>query len=55
MLSKGDKAFEKKVAKGLKLAFERLVKESAKNDDYLVFSKNGKIVKVKARKLKRNS
>ena len=52
MLSKSDKILHEKIIKGAKLAVERLIEESKKNDDYLVFSENGKIVKVKARKLK---
>jgi hypothetical protein len=55
MLSKKDKALETKIMKGARLAVERLIEESKKNDDYLVFSEKGKIVKVKARKLKRSS
>jgi hypothetical protein len=53
MLSKSDKALHEKILKGTRLAVERLIEESKKNDDYLVFSEKGKIVKVKARKLKR--
>jgi hypothetical protein len=41
-----------KVIAGTKLAFQRLVEKAKKNDDYLVFSKNGKVIKVKARSLK---
>jgi hypothetical protein len=52
MLSKSDKALESKIMKGARLAVERLIEESKKNDDYLVFSEKGKIVKIKARKLK---
>jgi hypothetical protein len=53
MLSKSDKVLHEKILKGTRLAVERLIEESKKNDDYLVFSEKGKIVKVKARKLKR--
>lgn len=38
-----------KIDKGLKLAFARLLEEARKKDDYLVFFKDGEIVKVKAR------
>ena len=38
-----------KLIAGTKLAFERLVEKAKLTDDYLVFSENGKIVKVKAR------
>ena len=40
-----------KIVKGVKLAYERLLIEKQKDDSELVFSKNGKIVKVKARDL----
>lgn len=48
-----NKVLREKIIKGARLAVERLIEESKKNDDYLVFSEKGKIVKVKARKLKR--
>ena len=38
--------------KGLDIAYAKLLKEAQEKDEYLVFSENGKIVKVKARKLK---
>lgn len=38
--------------KGLEMAYQKLVDETAERDGYLVFSEKGKIVKVKARKLK---
>jgi hypothetical protein len=38
-----------KIDKGLKLSFARLLEEAKKKDDYLIFSINGKIVKVKAK------
>ena len=40
-----------KIIAGTKLAFERLVEKARLNDDYLVFSENGKVIKVKARSL----
>lgn len=40
-----------KVIAGTKLAFERLVEKAKLNDDYLIFSENGKIIKVKARSI----
>jgi len=55
MLSKSDKILHEKIIKGTRLAVDRLIEQSKKNDDYLVFSENGKIVKVKARKLKRRA
>ena len=41
-----------KLIRGTKLAFHRLVEKAKLNDDYLVFSENGKPVKVRARSLK---
>ena len=38
-----------KILKGLEISFEKLVKEKAKNDEELVFSENGEIVRVKAK------
>ncbi|MEI6141402.1 MAG: hypothetical protein WCP85_19180 [Mariniphaga sp.] len=40
-----------KIVKGVKLAYERLLIEKQKDDSELVFSQDGKIVKVKARDL----
>ena len=40
-----------KILKGMTLAFERLLEKKAKEDGYLVFSENGKIVHVRAREL----
>jgi hypothetical protein len=41
-----------KLIAGTKLAFQRLVEKAKVSDDYLVFSENGKIIKVKARSIK---
>jgi hypothetical protein len=41
-----------KVTQGAKLASKRLVESTKKEDGELVISKNGKIVKIKARELK---
>ena len=41
-----------KILKGIALAYERLVEQKKKEDGELVFSKDGKIVTVKARDLK---
>ena len=38
-----------KILKGLQISFEKLVKEKAKNDDDLIFSENGNIVRIKAK------
>lgn len=44
-------AFAEKVQKGLKMAFDDLVKKTAAEDGELYFSENGKVVAVKAKKL----
>jgi hypothetical protein len=41
-----------KILSGIALAYQRLVEQKSRNDEELVFSQNGKIVKVKARDLK---
>lgn len=41
--------FAKQIATGLTLSFERLVEVKRKSNADLAFSKNGKIIKVKAR------
>ena len=38
-----------KILKGLRLSFERLVKEKQKNNGILVFSKDDKIIFIKAK------
>jgi hypothetical protein len=51
---KDDKYFDdikNKIVKGMEIAFERLVIKKAKNDEELVFSKDGKIYFVKAKDL----
>jgi hypothetical protein len=40
-----------KLLKGLKLTHRNLIKEKKKNDGTLVFYKDGKIVKIKAKNL----
>lgn len=45
------KVMRDKIIKGIDLAYERLLIEKQKDDSELVFSHNGKIVKVKARDL----
>lgn len=42
-----------KIVRGIELAFERLIVSKQKEDADLVFSCDGKIVKVKARDLKK--
>ena len=38
--------------KGSRMAVKKLIAERKKTDDYLIISRNGKVVKVKARSLK---
>jgi len=45
------KIMQDKIVKGVELAYKRLLIEKQKDDSELVFSHNGKIVKVKARDL----
>jgi hypothetical protein len=40
-----------KILEGINLAFKKLVKEKAANDEELVFSEKGKVVRVKAKDL----
>ncbi len=40
-----------KITAGVKLAIERLIERTKKEDGELVISRNGKIVRVKAREL----
>lgn len=41
-----------KILKGLDLTFSKLVKAKQQSDGYLAFSKDGKIIKVKASDIK---
>ena len=54
-MSKADKQkfneIGEKILKGMALSFERLLEKKAKEDGYLVFSENGKIVHLRAREL----
>ncbi len=43
---------EEKFRKGSKLAIKKLIEERKKTNDYLVVSRNDKVVKVKARSFK---
>ena len=36
------------IKKGLDLAFQKLLKSKSQTDGFLVFSENGKIIKIKA-------
>jgi hypothetical protein len=40
--------FTEKILKGMKLAFEKMVKQKRTIDGTLVFQENGKIIKIKA-------
>ena len=39
------------IVKGIELSFKRLVAQKQKDDEELIFSQNGKIVRIKARDL----
>jgi hypothetical protein len=41
--------FKKKLKEGLDLSFKKMLETKKKNNGVLVFSRNGKIVKIKAR------
>jgi hypothetical protein len=43
------KELREKITLGLDLTFKKLVLSLRQSDDYLAFSKDGKIIKVKAR------
>lgn len=43
---------EKKITMGVKLAIHRLIERTKKEDGELVVSRDGKVVRVKARDLK---
>jgi hypothetical protein len=45
------KELKKRILAGIELAFRKLVETRSKEDGELVISKDGKIVKVKAREL----
>lgn len=48
-------ALRSRLLVGLNLSYTRLIEQKQKEDGNLIFSKNGKIVKVKARKLTTNT
>jgi len=43
-----------KILRGIKSAMEKLIASRAKDNDFLIVSKNGKIVKIPAKDLKQN-
>ncbi len=47
-----NKALREKIRKGLDLTFKKLLKEKREADDVFVFSKDGKIIEIKARDFK---
>ena len=44
--------FSAKIMEGLKLSYQRLVEKTKKENGFLIFSINGKIVEVQAKDLK---
>ena len=51
MTKENIKDLHRKILQGLELAYSRLLSSKQKDDAELVISRNGKIVKVKAREL----
>lgn len=49
---KNKKELREKIMKGISLAIAKLIETTRQNDGYLVFSENGKIIRIKARDLK---
>ncbi len=47
------KEMREKILQGIELSYSRLLASKQKNDEELVFSRNGKIIKVKARDLQK--
>ena len=45
------KDMREKIIKGLELSFKRLIISKQRNDEDLIFSRNGEIVKIKAKEL----
>jgi len=50
-MNRQELALRNKLLIGLNLSYNRLLEQKQKEDGNLIFSKNGKIVKVKARKI----
>lgn len=50
-MTSDDLSLRGKLLIGLDLSYNRLIEQKQKENGNLIFSKNGKIVKVKARKL----
>jgi len=51
MTKEGVVELRSKILKGIDLAYQRLLSTKQKNDEELVVSKNGKIVRIKARQI----
>jgi len=51
MTKEGENELRNKIMKGIELAFNRLILDKQRNDGELVFSRNGQIIKVKAKDL----
>ena len=51
-IKKSADIIQEKFRKGSKLAIKKLIEERKKTNDHLIVSRNGKVVKVKARSLK---
>lgn len=51
MITKSKKSLGKIALRGGRTAIKKLIEERKKNNDYLVVSMKGKVVKVKARSL----
>jgi len=50
-MNREELALRNKVLIGLNLSYNRLIEKKQKEDGNLIFSKNGKIIKVKARSI----
>lgn len=50
-MNREELALRNNVLIGLNLSYNRLIEKKQKEDGILIFSKNGKIIKVKARSL----
>jgi hypothetical protein len=51
MSKESDKEIRDKIIRGIDLAYKRLLAAKQKEDGELVISRDGKVIKVKARKL----
>ncbi len=49
--SKNKSSLEEKLIKGTNSALKKLIAERKKNNDYLIISRDGKVVKIKAKDL----